>query len=172
MTEQFQEPLIKLESEYDIACLNELENMLSSDNSCDTEVEVKTEPSNFTTSQEYAHLQYNDAYYYNSNLTQEAFNQNFFKSTNQFDTSGYFIQAPRHSEASHSDGQYYFQANSINKNQYQNSDNNVTIDYTSPPLSPECSIRSCQSQSDPVNYSYYQSYSSNYCQNASTSSPK
>lgn len=142
MSESFQDiyendsPIIKLESPYDIACLNELEQLLScEENSCDMnsenllgKQEVKTEPcfyynNSFVGVRETNYQQDYSYEYSDSNCQASEANQNY---TYQPDNS-----------------QYYYQANA----------SYVQNDSTTPPISPQI----------PTSYSSYQQlYNSNY----------
>jgi hypothetical protein len=182
----FSENTIKLESDYDIACLNELEQLLSSNSSCSIS-EIKTEP--ITTSVEMSSaVQYNSTYFYNNTSIKPAnYNSSFNTSATaayQYEHSAY--QSAQETVQPTNNNQFCLQPSFESRidsheksvashqrfastGQSSNSESYSSLDssYSSPPVSPD------SDEVVPSNLSYYQqSYSTNYYQNTSASSPK
>ena len=143
MSESFQDiyendsPIIKLESPYDIACLNELEQLLScEENSCDTHT---------TNSLVKEDVQTESSFYYNNSFI------DCRETKYQQDYSTYEYNDPnrRVSELNYKyqpeNNQYYYQANG----------SYIQNDSTTPPISPQVTNSYL---------SYQQSYTPNYTQ--------
>ncbi len=182
----FSENTIKLESDYDIACLNELEQLLSSNSSCSIS-EIKTEPS-ATSVETSSAVQYSSTYFYNNTSIKPAnYNSNFNTSATaayQYEHSAY--QSAQETAQPTNNNQFCLQPSFESRidpheksvashqrfastGQSSNSESYSSLDssYSSPPVSPD------SDEVVPSNLSYYQqSYSTNYYQNTSASSPK
>ncbi len=185
----YSENTIKLESDYDITCLNELDELFSSSSCNIAEIKSESTLSNVDPS---SIVQYTDnsAYFYNNtSISPSNYNSNFDRSTApvyQYDHSNYYqktqdsVQTTNSSQfclQSNFERRMNFQEKNLNTNnpRFSSIEPSSSIEsyssfdsaYSSPPVSPD----SGEAASSKLSY-YQQTYQTNCYQNASTSSPK